>query len=118
MCISFGVNFHQLDGTLHVTVQFISRCIILYCIALLHVTWLAQDLPSEQPALDYVLDRAREHDPSIKLEAGRKTLGALGLTGTMALRNIGERSSSASDLERGHKVFDTGRKASWHCLEP
>lgn len=50
---------------------------------------LAQDLPSEQPALDYVLERARENDSTIKLEAGRKALGALGLTGTMALRNIG-----------------------------
>ena len=50
---------------------------------------LAQDLPSEQPALDYVLERARENDPLVKLEAGRKALGALGLTGTMALRKIG-----------------------------
>lgn len=51
---------------------------------------LAQDLPQEQPALDYVLEKARVSDSSIKLEAGRKALGALGLTGTMALRKIGK----------------------------
>ncbi len=48
-----------------------------------------QDLPLESPALDYVLEKAREDDKQITMEQGRKSLGALGLTGTMALRKIG-----------------------------
>jgi ABC-type Mn2+/Zn2+ transport system ATPase subunit len=51
---------------------------------------LAQDLPLQSQALDYVLTKAREEDPMITMEAGRKTLGALGISGSMALRKIGE----------------------------
>lgn len=50
---------------------------------------IAQDLPLEKPALDYVLEKAREDDTTVTLEKGRKALGALGLTGSMALRPIG-----------------------------
>ena len=48
----------------------------------------AQDLPLEKPALDYVLDTAREDDIRVTLEQGRQALGALGLSGSMALRKI------------------------------
>ena len=50
--------------------------------------WGAQDLPMEKPALDYVLDTAREDDITVTLERGRQALGALGLSGSMALRKI------------------------------
>ncbi|KAK9823064.1 hypothetical protein WJX81_005746 [Elliptochloris bilobata] len=49
---------------------------------------LAQDLPLEKPALDYVMDTAREDDVTVVLERGRQALGALGLSGSMALRKI------------------------------
>jgi hypothetical protein len=49
----------------------------------------AQDLPLERPALDYVLDAARADDAGVTLERGRQALGALGLSGSMALRKIG-----------------------------
>lgn len=42
----------------------------------------------EKPALDYVLDTAREDDITVTLERGRQALGALGLSGSMALRKI------------------------------
>ena len=42
----------------------------------------------EKPALDYVLDTAREDDVTVTLERGRQALGALGLSGSMALRKI------------------------------
>ncbi len=51
---------------------------------------LAQELPLEQPALEYVLDAARREDSSITTEMGRKALGALGLMGESALRPIGQ----------------------------
>ena len=41
------------------------------------------------PALDYVLDMARRDNINITLERGRKALGALGLTGSLALSRIG-----------------------------
>uniref|UniRef100_A0A7S0KWV2 ABC transporter domain-containing protein n=1 Tax=Micromonas pusilla TaxID=38833 RepID=A0A7S0KWV2_MICPS len=50
---------------------------------------LAQYLPKEKTCLEYVLDVAREEDPLMKEEQGRASLGALGITGTMALRKIG-----------------------------
>ncbi|KAG2439392.1 hypothetical protein HXX76_004749 [Chlamydomonas incerta] len=50
---------------------------------------LAQDLPLEMPALEYVEAVARANDPGITLEKCRQALGALGLTGTMALQKIG-----------------------------
>jgi ABC-type multidrug transport system ATPase subunit len=50
---------------------------------------LAQELPLDRPALDYVCERAREADTSITLEKCRQALGALGLTGGMALQTIG-----------------------------
>ena len=50
---------------------------------------LAQYLPKEKTCLDYVLDVAREDDPLMREEDGRQALGALGITGTMALRKIG-----------------------------
>ncbi|KAF5838243.1 P-loop containing nucleoside triphosphate hydrolase protein [Dunaliella salina] len=50
---------------------------------------LAQDLPSQQPALSYVEDVARAHDPTVTMERCRQALGALGLTGSMALAQIG-----------------------------
>ena len=45
----------------------------------------------EKPALDYVLDTAREDDVTVTLERGRQALGALGLSGSMALRKISAR---------------------------
>ena len=51
---------------------------------------LAQELPLDMPALEYVLDTAREDDPDITTEQGRKALGALGLMGDTPLRRIGE----------------------------
>ncbi|GLC40935.1 hypothetical protein PLESTB_000965000 [Pleodorina starrii] len=50
---------------------------------------LAQDLPLELSALDYVEGVARANDPGVTLEKCRQALGALGLTGTMALQKIG-----------------------------
>jgi ATPase subunit of ABC transporter with duplicated ATPase domains len=51
---------------------------------------LAQDLPLEMPALEYVLAKAREDDPNITTEQGRKSLGSLGLAGESAQRPIGQ----------------------------
>ena len=51
---------------------------------------LAQDLPLEKSGLDYVLARARKEDPNVTMEAGRKALGSLGLTGDSVHRPIGE----------------------------
>ncbi len=51
---------------------------------------LAQDLPLEMPALEYVLQKAREDDPTITAELGRKSLGSLGLAGAGAQRPIGQ----------------------------
>lgn len=51
---------------------------------------LAQDLPLEEPALEYVLAKAREQDPSITNQQGLRSLGALGLAGAMANRQIGQ----------------------------
>ena len=51
---------------------------------------LAQELPLEMRALDYVLDKARKEDGTITLEQGRKSLGSLGLTGDSAYRVIGQ----------------------------
>jgi ABC-type molybdenum transport system ATPase subunit/photorepair protein PhrA len=51
---------------------------------------LAQELPLEMRALDYVLDKARREDGTITLEQGRKSLGSLGLTGDSAYRVIGQ----------------------------
>lgn len=50
---------------------------------------LAQELPDELSALDYVLASAREDDPLLKEEKARQALGALGMSGQMALRLIG-----------------------------
>lgn len=43
----------------------------------------------EKQALEYVLEKARVDDVSITQEQGRKSLGALGLSGDMALARIG-----------------------------
>ena len=51
---------------------------------------LAQELPLDKPGLEYVLETAREDDPDITTEQGRKALGALGLLGDTPLRRIGE----------------------------
>ena len=50
---------------------------------------LAQYLPKEKSCLEYVLEVAREDDPATIEQVGRQALGALGITGTMALRKIG-----------------------------
>lgn len=50
---------------------------------------LAQYLPKESTCIQYVLDVARVDDPLMKDEMGRQALGALGITGPMALRKIG-----------------------------
>mgnify|MGYP001807858135 CR=1 FL=1 len=47
---------------------------------------LAQELPLEQTALDYVSEVARRHDPNLPLEKVRQALGALGLTGPLPLQ--------------------------------
>ncbi|CAI7733000.1 unnamed protein product [Closterium sp. NIES-54] len=49
---------------------------------------LAQDLPQDVTALDYVLSVAREHNPLVTNEQGRTALGTLGLSGPAALRPI------------------------------
>ncbi|CAI5475208.1 unnamed protein product [Closterium sp. Yama58-4] len=49
---------------------------------------LAQDLPQDVTALDYVLSVAREHNPLVTNEQGRTALGSLGLSGPAALRQI------------------------------
>jgi hypothetical protein len=48
-----------------------------------------QELPQDRVALDYVCERAREFDATVSLEKCRQALGALGLTGSMALQTIG-----------------------------
>ncbi|GBF92144.1 hypothetical protein Rsub_04491 [Raphidocelis subcapitata] len=50
---------------------------------------LAQELPQDRVALEYVSERAREVDATITLEKCRQALGALGLTGSMAMQTIG-----------------------------
>ncbi len=50
---------------------------------------LAQFLPKDSSCLEYVMDIARQDDPLMREEKGRAALGALGITGTMALRKIG-----------------------------
>lgn len=51
---------------------------------------LLQDLPMNKAALEYVLETARQDDINITQEQGCNSLGALGLTGQMALARIGE----------------------------
>ena len=53
---------------------------------------LAQYLPKDASCLAYVMDVARQDDPLMREEKGRAALGALGITGTMALRKIGSMS--------------------------
>ena len=50
---------------------------------------LAQELPMDKQALDYVLETARLDNPLLKEIEGRQSLGALGISGNMALRKIG-----------------------------
>ncbi|GIL85713.1 hypothetical protein Vretimale_13175 [Volvox reticuliferus] len=50
---------------------------------------LAQDLPLELSALEYVEGVARANDPGVTIEKCRQALGALGLTGNMPLQKIG-----------------------------
>jgi ATPase subunit of ABC transporter with duplicated ATPase domains len=50
---------------------------------------LASELPDAERAMDYVLTSAREADPLLKEQKAREALGALGMTGHMALRKIG-----------------------------
>ncbi len=50
---------------------------------------LVQDLPMDRKALEYVLEKARVDDVNITQEQGRQSLGALGLSGQMALARIG-----------------------------
>lgn len=47
---------------------------------------LAQELPLDQTALDYVSEVARRNDPNLQLEKVRQALGALGLTGSLPLQ--------------------------------
>lgn len=58
---------------------------------------LAQELPQGARALDHVLEAAWEHDAKTPEQAGRNALGALGLSGEMALRRVG-------DLSGGEKA--------------
>ncbi len=50
---------------------------------------MVQDLPMDKKALEYVLEKARVDDVNITQEQGRQSLGALGLSGEMALARIG-----------------------------
>lgn len=50
---------------------------------------VVQDLPMDKKALEYVLEKARVDDVNITQEQGRQSLGALGLSGEMALARIG-----------------------------
>ena len=43
----------------------------------------------DKQALEYVLEKARVDDVGITQEQGRQSLGALGLSGQMALARIG-----------------------------
>eukprot|EP00798_Chlamydomonas_sp_ICE-L_P029123 gene29123-32341_t len=58
---------------------------------------LAQDLPLGVPALDYVMDKARESDPTITMEKCRQALGAMGLQNSMEIGTLsgGEKASVA-----------------------
>ena len=56
---------------------------------------IIQDLPMDKQALEYVLEKARVDDVTITQEQGRQSLGALGLSGDMALARIGTLSSCA-----------------------
>lgn len=47
---------------------------------------LAQELPLDQTALEYVSGVARKTDPTLPLEKVRAALGALGLTGSLPLQ--------------------------------
>jgi hypothetical protein len=67
---------------------------------------LAQDLPLEMTALQYVEDMARKFDSSMTLEKCRGALGALGIQNSMALTKIGEHTDTgvvrvAGGLGRG-----------------
>ena len=44
----------------------------------------------DKQALEYVLEKARMDDVTITQEQGRQSLGALGLSGEMALARIGK----------------------------
>jgi ATPase subunit of ABC transporter with duplicated ATPase domains len=50
---------------------------------------LAQDLPQDRVALEYVLETVRQKDMSITDQRARAALGSLGLSGEKALRPIG-----------------------------
>ena len=58
---------------------------------------LAQSLPMDVTALDYLYSTASAADPSITQETARSTLGAIGLSGDTAIRKI-------KDLSGGEKA--------------
>lgn len=59
---------------------------------------MVQDLPMDKKALEYVLEKARVDDVNITQEQGRQSLGALGLSGEMALARIGMFPAAVSNL--------------------
>ncbi|KAF6249260.1 P-loop containing nucleoside triphosphate hydrolase protein [Scenedesmus sp. NREL 46B-D3] len=63
---------------------------------------LAQELPLDETALDYVSDVARKTDPSLTLEKVRAALGALGLTGSLPLQQIGSLSGGEKARASNH----------------
>jgi ATP-binding cassette subfamily F protein 3 len=69
---------------------------------------LAQELPQEEVALDYVAASVREFDPSITEERCRTIMGSLGLVGEKAVRRIG----SLSGGEKARVALST------FCLTP
>ena len=69
---------------------------------------LAQELPQESGALDYVMRQVRAHDPGLTEERGRTIMGSLGLVGDKAVRRIG----SLSGGEKARVALAT------FCLTP
>lgn len=69
---------------------------------------LAQELPQDEKALDYVAESVREFDPSITEERCRTIMGSLGLVGEKSTRPIG----SLSGGEKARVALAT------FCLTP
>ncbi|CAM6113173.1 unnamed protein product [Calypogeia fissa] len=73
---------------------------------------LAQDLPGHLSGLDFVLQVAREKDPSITDGQARTALGALGLSGDAALRPI----SLLSGGEKARVALGVFMLRPYNCL--
>ncbi|KAL6754722.1 P-loop containing nucleoside triphosphate hydrolase protein [Haematococcus lacustris] len=81
---------------------------------------LAQDLPLDKAALSYVEDVARQHNRATTQEQCRSALGALGLTGSMALQQIGaaQGGSAGSSSSSSSSSSSQGRGRGWQQQQP